>query len=146
VLQFSVQADYLHLVVEARDRSALSRGMQGLAIRLARAVNRRLGRRGSVWSSRYHARALATPREVRNGLIYVLQNWRKHRRGAVGLDPCSSALWFPGFVEGTVPAPGPSPVLLPQTWLAAAGWKRLGLLRVGEGPAWTRRRPVTPRP
>ena len=30
---------------------------------------------------RYHARPLRTPREVRNALVYVLQNWRKHIRG-----------------------------------------------------------------
>jgi len=78
ILQFSIQTNHLHLMVEAEDRSALSRGLQGLGIRLAKAVNRVLGRRGKVWADRFHARALTTPREVRNGLVYVLQNWRKH--------------------------------------------------------------------
>src|SRR5207249_5379538 len=78
VLQFSVQRDHVHLLVEAADMRGLSRGLQGLAIRIAKAVNRVLGRRGRVWGDRYHARALRTPREVRNALVYVLQNWRKH--------------------------------------------------------------------
>jgi hypothetical protein len=33
LLQFSVQRDHVHLIVEAADRRALSRGLQGLAIR-----------------------------------------------------------------------------------------------------------------
>src|SRR5262249_53338714 len=65
LLEFSVQGDHVHLIVEAADRRALSRGLQGLAIRLAKAVNRVLGRRGRVWGDRFHARALKTPREVR---------------------------------------------------------------------------------
>src|SRR6266850_2225361 len=62
VLQFSVQDDHVHLIVEADDTRALRRGLRGLAIRVARAVNRALGRRGAVWQDRYHARPLTTPR------------------------------------------------------------------------------------
>jgi len=40
LLQFSVQRDHLHLIVEAKDRGALSRGLQGLAIRVAKGLNR----------------------------------------------------------------------------------------------------------
>src|SRR5262245_47412565 len=74
VLQFSVQADHVHMIVEAREKASLSRGMTGLSVRLARALNRALDRRGTVWGERFHSRALRTPREVRNGLIYVLMN------------------------------------------------------------------------
>src|SRR5260221_4318863 len=78
VVQFSVQADHVHMIVEARDKPSLSRGMTGLTVRLARAFNAALGRRGAIWAERYHSRALETPREVRNGLVYVLMNRRKH--------------------------------------------------------------------
>jgi hypothetical protein len=37
--------------------------MHGLAIRLALAVNRALGRKGQVVGDRYHARPLRTPRQ-----------------------------------------------------------------------------------
>src|SRR5262249_48571094 len=97
VIAFSVQADHLHLVVEADEPTGLAKGCQGLAIRVARAVNRRLGRRGPVWGDRYHARALVTPREVRHAFVYVLQNWRKHVPGARGFDARSSAPWFGGW-------------------------------------------------
>jgi len=68
VLQFSVQRDHVHLLVEALDVRTLSRGLQGLAIRIAKGVNRVLRRRGRVWADRFHARILRTPREVRNAL------------------------------------------------------------------------------
>ena len=66
--------NHLHLLVEASSASALSRGIQGLSIRIARGVNRAAGRRGKLSADRFHARALNTPREVRIALVYVLQN------------------------------------------------------------------------
>ena len=66
IVHFSVQADHVHFLVEADDKISLSRGMSGVAVRFARTINRVLGRHGSVWADRYHARALATPREVRH--------------------------------------------------------------------------------
>lgn|SRR5262245_22532394 len=134
VLHFSVQHDHVHLLLEAESGGALRRGVQGLTIRMAKAINRRLGRRGKVWSDRYHARALATPREVRNALIYVLQNFRKHLRGVRGLDPRSSAAWFTGWRTIIAVPPGRSPVVSAGTWLAAVGWRRHGLIGVDEAP------------
>lgn len=78
ITEFSVQSNHVHLVVEARDRTILSRGMQGLGVRLARAINGLLDTRGKVWRERFHARDLRTPTEVRNALVYVLMNARKH--------------------------------------------------------------------
>ena len=60
LLQFSVQSDHLHLLVEADTPTRLARGMQGLAARTAKAINRVLHRRGTVWAERYHAHALKT--------------------------------------------------------------------------------------
>src|SRR5437667_6169012 len=73
IVEFSAQDDHLHLLVEAEDRPCLTRGLGGLAIRVARAVNRGLGRRGAVWADRYHARAITTPRAVRHAIVYVLK-------------------------------------------------------------------------
>ena len=134
ILEFSVQRDHLHLIVEAEDGCTLSRGIQGLAIRMAKAVNRVLGRRGRVWGDRYHVRALSTPREVRNALVYVLQNWRKHMLGIRGFDPCSSAVWFRGWKKMPSTTPAASPVVAARTWLAGVGWRRLGLIGDDEAP------------
>jgi hypothetical protein len=45
---------------------------------VARAINRVLGRTGSVFADRYHARVLRTPTEVSNAVHYVRYNWRHH--------------------------------------------------------------------
>jgi REP-associated tyrosine transposase len=135
VIAFSVQADHLHLVVEADSSRRLTTGVQGLAIRVAKAVNRALGRRGAVWADRYHGRALTTPRAVRHAFVYVLQNWRKHRPVALGLDPCSSATWFSGW-RNALPQPAAprSPVAIARTWLARWAWRRYGLIDEHEAP------------
>jgi REP element-mobilizing transposase RayT len=138
LLQFSVQRDHLHLIVEGTDRDALSRGVQGLCVRVARGLNRTLERRGGVFAGRHHRRALRTPREVKIAFRYVLNNFRKHGasgRNLLAVDRCSSALWFDGFRERLPAAQGPPPVVAPHTWLARVGWRRSGLLSVADSPA-----------
>jgi REP element-mobilizing transposase RayT len=135
VIHFSVQPDHVHLIVEAHDKLALSRGMRGLAIRIARGLNAALDRRGSLWGDRWHGRDLRTPREVRNCLVYVLANFKKHVRGARGVDFCSSAPWFDGWRERVTAPTHDPPTRAPRTWLAAAGWRRHGLLSLRESPA-----------
>jgi len=135
VVQFSVQSDHVHLIFEAVDRETMTRGAWGLAVRVARAVNRALRRRGAVWGDRYHVRALRTPREVRTALVYVLQNFRKYLRSVVGIDPCSSAPWFEGFRCREKSAQGSSPVVVARTWLLRIGWRRCGLIGLEEAPA-----------
>jgi putative transposase len=137
VVQFSVQRDHLHLLVEASDKQALAAGARGLAIRTARRLNRHLGSHGKVWGDRYHTRAMKTPTEVRRALIYVLMNIKKHGEAECdGIDPCSSAPWFDGFVpgRGTAASLDPPPVRAPQTWLAGPGWRRRGLIDPREYP------------
>jgi hypothetical protein len=124
------------MLVEARTRDALSRGAQGLAIRLARAINGVLARRGSVWGDRYHRRDLATPSEVRHALVYVLMNHKKHGPASRAIDGCSSGPWFTGWRDyrPVTPAGVEAPVLPPRTWLLGAGWRRVGLIASAERP------------
>jgi putative transposase len=118
LVHFSVQSNHLHLVAEAEDRDALARGMQGLGVRVAKALNRVLARRGKVFADRYHAHVLRSPREVANAVAYVLGNALVHaaRRGErvnpEAIDPMSSA-W-----EREV-------VVQPRTWLLRWGWLRV---------------------
>lgn len=114
VVHFSIQGNHLHLLVEADGPAALARGIQGLAIRIAKAINRARDRHGKVFADRYHGRALATRREVANALRYILENFRHHLRPDVapaGADPCSSATWL------TAPLTEDAPVVAPRTWL-----------------------------
>jgi len=124
-----VQTDHLHLIVEADTATTLTRGLQGLAVRCARAVNRASRRHGPVWSHRYHAHTLRTPREVRHALVYVLLNFRKHLRALPGVDPRSSGVWFDGWAQPPRRPTGQplvAPVATPRTWLGAVGWRRAG--------------------
>lgn len=145
---FSIQSNHLHLIVEAAHKRALSRAMQGLAIRIAKSVNRRLVRRGSVFADRYHARALRTPLQVRRVVRYVLNNYRRHlaQCGAQPprdwADPFSSVDHFDGFrtlLSGRKPTAEFSlgqdpPVVAPRTWLLTTGWRKLGSLRLDDCP------------
>jgi REP element-mobilizing transposase RayT len=142
VCEFSVLPNHFHLMVEAQDRVALSRGLQGLKTRLARRLNAALGRCGTVFAERYHARALRTPSEVRRALSYVLLNARRHawQQGRTlpqrWVDPCSSGATFRGWREPVLrPPPGDPPVTHePETWLLRVGWRRRGLVSVAEVP------------
>jgi len=58
VCEYSVQRNHIHLIVEADHTDSLSRGMQGLVARLAKAVNRAMRRKGSVFADHYHAHEL----------------------------------------------------------------------------------------
>jgi len=131
--QFSIQSNHVHLIVEADDRGALSRGMKGIAVRIARTLNRLWKRRGGVFSDRFHARALRTPREVRSVLVYVLQNARHHGLRILGVDLYSSGPWFDGWKQGLVLADD-GPVARATTWLLREGWRRHGLIGIQEDP------------
>jgi len=148
VVHYSVQDNHVHLIVEAANTAALLSGMRGLMVRVARRVNHVLFRRGQFWADRWHGRALTGPRQVRNALVYVLQNRLKHccpkahadARAAAScwsLDPLSSAQWFHGFAT-SIPVGfrgiGPPCVVPAKTWLLTVGWLRHGRIRIGEAP------------
>jgi len=131
--EYSLQSNHVHLIAEASDESALSRGMQGLLVRVARALNRLWRRRGSVFSDRYHARQLRTPREVRTALVYLLHNARHHGLRILGIDPFSSGRWFDGWNRGPAVAVR-SAGAAARTWLLRVGWRRHGLIGLEERP------------
>jgi hypothetical protein len=136
-VEFTVMSNHVHLICEASDRSTLARGLQGLLIRIAKRLNRHLGRRGKVFADRYHDRVLRTPQQVRDALAYVLLNARRHaaQRGrryrSMWVDPCSSARAFFGVVEQTLPKA--------RSWLLSAGWRRAGPVRMDEVPGRKRK-------
>jgi len=143
IIHLSIQRTHLHLLVEAGSGRALTRGMCGFLISAARHLNARVPRGGRVFE-RYHARSLRTPREVRNCLSYVLNNWRHHRehRGSSWLvDKYSSSVAFDGWKElgrgarFAVP-PGHAELVVwrPRAWLLTTGWLRHGLVSIREVP------------
>jgi REP element-mobilizing transposase RayT len=107
--QFSVQGNHIHLIVEADSSLELSRGVQGLAISMAKRLNWVMNRHGAVFADRSHAHILRTPTEVRHAIRYVLDNHRKHaaQYGRV----------IHSFDEYSSAAPGDWPVSQARTWL-----------------------------
>ncbi len=154
LVDYSVQKNHLHLIPEAKNTIALARAIQGLSIRLARALNRVMHRTGRVFADRYRSRLLTDPLDARNTLRYVLNNARRHVRRSLRnrtrwTDPCSSAPWFrhwsiPAHIANFVPDTRHRALLAlgsagvpPRTALLAYGWSRagpIGLLHI-PGPA-----------
>jgi putative transposase len=143
LVHYAVRANHLHLVCEAEQSEALSRGVQRLASRIARGVNRLWRRRGKLFGDRFHGRVIRSPRQARNLLAYVLLNTHKDmaRRGQVlfGVDPWSSGQWFDGWAD-VPPRPPPQrdtsstepEVAPPGSWLLREGWRRHGLIATTE--------------
>jgi len=116
IIEFTVLGNHLHLLVEADNDEALTRGMQGLAIRVAKALNRLMARKGHVFGDHYHSRILATPTELVNAIAYVLGNHAHHHGGTPGVDRFSSASYDPDSRYRVLADP--------RTWLLRAGWRR----------------------
>ena len=115
LVEFSVQGNHLHLIVEAESNESLSRALQGLCIRLAKALNAMMKRAGAVFADHYHARLLKTPTELVRAIAYVLGNAARHfGQPAAPRDPFSSAVFERG--DGVLARP--------LGWLLRAGWKR----------------------
>ncbi len=164
VIHFSIQQDHGHFIVEGDEPRRARGGMHGLAIRLALAVNRALGRRkGKVVGDRYHVRPLTTPRQMRASMVYVLLNFRKHLNAPAGVDPRSSGPHFSGWRRGARlesadvgsraaghgtgargAAAATAPTAEATTWMATIGWRRAGgPLKPEERPAISlRSRPI----
>jgi REP element-mobilizing transposase RayT len=159
IVHLSLQRTHVHLLVEAHDKTALARGLQGFQISAAKQLNHFLGvmrggarRRGTVFPDRYHAEPIGSPRQARHAVNYVLNNWRKHGEDAVGearrwrVDPFSSSLAFPDWVERVdahflwrgPPTYDPLMVRRATTWLLREGWKRAGTISYRAVPAASR--------
>ena len=150
-MHISIQREHVHLICEANDKMALARGMQSFEIsatkRLNAAIARDRGesvaRRGTVFPERYHVEQLRSPRQVRNAIAYVLNNWRRHgeNRGllaAAQIDPYASGVLFDGWQRpySFVPPEGYEPLvaMYPLTWLLSEGWRRHGRIDPHEVP------------
>ncbi len=174
IIHISIQHNHVHLIVEADNKTALSRGMQSFQISAAKHLNRavtiasmkaaRSGlpltreqrrelsarrRRGTVFPDRFHQEIITTPKQARQTLAYVLNNWRKHRedRGALertwNVYPYSTGVLFDGWKERENEyvlwrwrdTYDPLVVYLPKTWLLRESWRRHGLVGFRDVPS-----------
>ena len=157
IVHISIQCTHIHLIVEADNKLALTRGMQSFITSAAKHINaafsaqRKLARRrrGSVFADRYHQEIIKSPTQARRTLAYVLNNWRKHREDGASfakkwtIDPFSSAWIFGGWKEiQHEPALWQPPptydslvVYFPKTWLLREGWRKSGAISMFEAPS-----------
>ena len=131
IVHYSIQSNHLHLIVEAEDGASLASGMKGLLCRIARGLNRWWRRRGALFAGRFHDRALRSMRQLRNALVYVLNNHRKHdrharRKRATEPDPYSSGRYFDGWeYRPRELEPGTAEAIVAKPcWKIRVGWKR----------------------
>jgi putative transposase len=156
IVHLSIQRTHIHLLVEARNKQALAVGMQGFQISAAKHLNAAISkgrpgprRRGTVFSDRYHAEIITSPRQARHALSYVVNNWRKHQEDLAPpmsswtIDWFSTAVMFPGWEEYGDEAflwRGPEtydPLIVyqPRTWLLREGWKKDGTISCRSVPS-----------
>src|SRR3954469_2719216 len=156
IVQLSIQRTHVHLLVEASDKAALARGLQGFQISAAKHLNAAISkgrpgprRRGTVFPDRYHAEIITSPRQARHALSCCLNNWRRHQEdrrlpmSGWTIDWFSTAAMFPGWVEyGDAPflwrgPPTYDPLVVyqPRTWLLREGWKKAGAISCHDVPA-----------
>jgi REP element-mobilizing transposase RayT len=157
IVHMSIQRTHVHLLVEADNKLALSRGMQSFQISAAKHINREYSakmklverRRGNVFVDRYHPEVITSPKQARRTLSYVVNNWRKHREDrfeyAAGwnVDPFSSGVLFLGWKERAEAEVlwkwrdtyDPLVVYLPKTWLLSEGWLKHGRISWDEVPS-----------
>ncbi len=135
ITHYSIQRDHLHLVVEVANKRSLARGMQALAIRIAKQLNSRWNRKGHgrVFAERYFALALTSYRQMSRTVRYVLNNGRKHGTWTKKdvADPFSSGPWF--FWGSEMRRPSRRPPVKESRY---SSW--LGHIRVNDvpGPGW----------
>ena len=158
IVHVSLQKTHVHLLVEADNKGALARGMQGFTISAARHINAALGdgthrRCGKVFADRYHLKVITSPTQAHHSIRYILSNWRHHGEDREGpastwlVDPFSTGILFPDWAElQDQPCMWPlretyDPMFVrrPATWLLREGWKR------GGGPISAREVPSPPR-
>jgi hypothetical protein len=132
-------------VQEGLEKRDLELGMRRLARRITARMKTKFTWKGPLFT-RYHARALRTPREVRNALCYVLLNMRHHaarpgqKQDPNWIDPYSSAYWFDGWKHALRAnrlllercRRASRPTIKASTWLLSVGWRRWGLLEFDE--------------
>ena len=143
IVHISLQRKHIHLLVEATNKQALSRGMQSFTINAARAINRALDRSGKVFKYRYKAKQVRDRHYARNVIAYVLNNWRRHKEDErdleerfAKLDRYSSAISFTGWCRRVEMPPDHRPLAVsrPRTGLLESGWQWHGHIDPFEVP------------
>ena len=127
IVEFSIQSNHVHLIVEADDDKVLSSAIRSFEARVSKMLNHHVLRRkrGRVWGDRYFRVDLASPRQARHALAYVLQNGQHHGVVAAGVkDPISSARWSDRYVTRAELPPDTSLTSPSRTYMLNVLWEK----------------------
>jgi REP element-mobilizing transposase RayT len=127
IVEFSIQSNHVHLIVEADDDKALSSAIRSFEARVSKVLNHHVLRRkrGRVWGDRYFRVDLTSPKQARHALAYVLQNGQHHGVVPAGVkDPISSARWSDRYVTRAELPPETSPSSPARTHMLRVLWEK----------------------
>ena len=70
IVEFSIQSNHVHLIVEADDDKALSSAIRSFEARVSRVLNHHVLRRkrGKVWGDHYFRVDITSPKQARHAL------------------------------------------------------------------------------
>ena len=117
VVEFSIQSNHIHMLVDPQNERELAKAMKSFKVRVARALNKMWGLKGTFWAERYFFHIVRKVHELRRLIRYVLQNARKHEVALPpGPDYFSSGVWFQQWEEhkGQTFTSEPCPVSQPS--------------------------------
>ena len=135
LLHYSVLSNHMHFIVEAKKAEELSRFMQGLMIRMAKALNKHWSRKGSIFLDRFFARLCD---KTKAGVRYVINNARRHN---VPLppdtaDPFSSGRYYPQWATYKWSLYHTDPTHWPVVKGDYGDFHRNPIIWVDEAPGW----------
>lgn len=88
IVQFSLQSNHVHLIVESESNAIVTKGMRSLTVTMAKGLHK-----GRVQLERYHLHVLRSVRETKNAVRYVVFNQQNHEKGTYSkVDEYSSLL------------------------------------------------------
>jgi hypothetical protein len=91
IVRLALHPTRVELLVEADDKHALARGMQGFCVAAARALNRAARRRGTVFPDRYRPSILRTRSAVRAAIAKLPP---RHREIELPAAPAMAVTWL----------------------------------------------------
>ena len=91
IVRLALRASRVELLVEADDKRALARGMQGFQVAAARALNAAHARSGTVFPDRYRPEILRTRRAVRAAIAALPP---RHPEPALPSAPAPAVTWL----------------------------------------------------
>ena len=78
IIYYALQSNHIHLIAEATNNQALTKGMRSLTISFVKRIQKLKGIHESIQVERYHLHVLKCPKEVEYAVYYVLNNELHH--------------------------------------------------------------------